>query len=386
MVTDQVELHVSIHKKRAMAMAISVLLVASLLGSSCACHFPAVYILGDSNSDTGSSSATFGRIQPPYGKTFFGKPAGRYSDGRLIADFIANELKLPSFLSAYLNAMDSNFRHGASFAVYGSTIQPSFGKLIDAGFSPLSLDIQMLQFQQFKERVNELYDQVMNPHFTYRLPKPEDFSKALYILDIGQNDLTYGVITTTVERVNASIPDMISQFAAVIEKLFQQGARFFWIHNTAPLGCMPVSVLNVRPKPGNADQAGCVKSYNELSQEFNRQLKDRVSQLRAKLHGAKLIYVDIYSAKYFLISEAHKYGFVDPLTNCCGHFGDYTVQCGKTAVVNGTETFGAACSDPSKRISWDGIHYTDAANHWVAKRIMDGSLSDPPVPITDACV
>ncbi|KAE8730180.1 GDSL esterase/lipase [Hibiscus syriacus] len=366
-----------------MTTAISVLLMASLLGSSCACRFPAVYNLGDSNSDTGSDSATFGRVPPPYGETFFRKPAGRYSDGRLIIDFIANKLKLPSFLSAYLDAIDSNFRHGVSFAVYGSTIQPAVGKLIDAGFSPVSLDVQLLQFQQFKERANELYNQGRN---TYRLPKPEEFSKALYMLDIGQNDLTYAVLTTSVEQVKASIPNLINQFSAAIEKLFQQGARFFWIHNTGPLGCLPVSVLLVPPKPGNTDQAGCVKSYNELSQEFNKQLKDRVSQLRAKLHGARLIYVDMYSAKYTLICEAHKYGFIDPLKNCCGHFGDYTVQCGKTAMVNGTETFGAACSDPSKRISWDGIHYTDAANQWVAKRIMDGSFSDPPVPITDACV
>ncbi|XP_039065451.1 GDSL esterase/lipase At5g14450-like [Hibiscus syriacus] len=366
-----------------MATAISVLLVASLLGSSYACHFPAVYTLGDSNSDTGSDSATFGRIPPPYGETFFRKPAGRYSDGRLIIDFIANELKLPSFLSAYLDAVDSNFRHGASFAVYGSTIQPAVGKLIDAGFNPVSLDVQLLQFQQFKERASELYDQGRN---TYRLPKPEEFSKALYMLDIGQNDLTYAVVTTSIEQIKESIPNLINQFAAAIEKLFQQGARFFWIHNTGPLGCLPVSVLLGRPKPGNIDQAGCVKSQNELSQEFNKQLKDRVSQLRDKLHGARLIYVDIYSAKYTLINEAHKYGFVDPLINCCGHFGDYTVQCGKTAVVNGTEHFGAACSDPSKRISWDGTHYTDAANYWVAKRIMGGSFSDPPVPITDVCL
>lgn len=71
-----------------MAVAISLLLVASLLGSSCGCHFPAIYNWGDSNSDTGSVSAAFGRVPWPCGESFFGKPAGRYSDGRLIIDFI----------------------------------------------------------------------------------------------------------------------------------------------------------------------------------------------------------------------------------------------------------------------------------------------------------
>ncbi|KAE8665017.1 GDSL esterase/lipase [Hibiscus syriacus] len=351
-----------------MAVAISILLVASLLVSSRACHFPAIYNLGDSNADTGSVSATFGRVRPPYGETFFCKPAGRYSDGRLIIDFIADELKLP-FLSAYLDATESNFSHGANFAASGSTIQPANGELIGAGFNPLSLDIQLLQFQQLKDRTNELYNQAKNLDVTDRLPRPNEFSKALYTLDCGQNDLNYGLITTTEEQVKASIPNIIIQFATAIEKLYQQGARMFWIHNTGPIGCLPVFVINSPPKPENADQTGCIKSYNELAQEFNKQLKDMISRLRTKLHGARLTYVDIYSAKYSLISEAHKYGFVDPFINCCGRFGDYHIECGKSAVVNGTEIFGASCSDPSKHISWDGIHYTEAANHWILSSI-----------------
>ncbi|XWS63739.1 hypothetical protein CRYUN_Cryun06bG0127500 [Craigia yunnanensis] len=373
------------NKKSVMAVAISVVLVVSLLGSSYGFHFPAIYNLGDSNSDTGSVSATFGRVPPPYGESFFGRPSGRYSDGRLIIDFIADKLKLP-FLSAYLDSIESNFRHGANFAASGSTIQPADGDLFGAGFNPLSLDIQLLQFEQFKERTKELYDKAKNPDFSDRLPRPEEFSKALYILDCGQNDLHYGLITTTEEQVKASIPYIISQFAVAIEKLYQEGARIFWIHSTGPIGCLPVFVINSPPKPENADPTGCIKSYNEVAQEFNKQLKDRISQLRAELLGAKLIYVDIYSAKYSLISEANQYGFVGPFISCCGHFGDYHVECGKTTVVNGTKIFGASCGEPTKHISWDGIHYTEAANQWVANRIFDGSLSDPLVPITKACL
>lgn len=58
------------------------------LDHSSFCHFPAIYNFGDSNSDTGTVSATFGRLSLPNGRTFFGKPSGRYSDGRLIIDFI----------------------------------------------------------------------------------------------------------------------------------------------------------------------------------------------------------------------------------------------------------------------------------------------------------
>lgn len=52
------------------------------------CDFPAIFNFGDSNSDTGGLSAAFGQAPPPHGETFFHTPAGRYSDGRLIIDFI----------------------------------------------------------------------------------------------------------------------------------------------------------------------------------------------------------------------------------------------------------------------------------------------------------
>ena len=52
------------------------------------CGFPAIFNLGDSNSDTGAFPALFPAVQPPYGRTFFGMPAGRQSDGRLTIDFM----------------------------------------------------------------------------------------------------------------------------------------------------------------------------------------------------------------------------------------------------------------------------------------------------------
>lgn len=52
------------------------------------CNFPALYNFGDSNSDTGAMAAAFFQMAPPSGQTFFGRPVGRGSDGRLIIDFL----------------------------------------------------------------------------------------------------------------------------------------------------------------------------------------------------------------------------------------------------------------------------------------------------------
>lgn len=44
-----------------------------------------------------------------------------------------------------------------------------------------------------------------------------------------------------------------------------------------------------------------------------------------------------------------------------------------------------SCENPSLRILWDGIHYTEAANKWMYDQIANGTFSDPPVPLNMAC-
>ncbi|KAK4775107.1 hypothetical protein SAY86_010042 [Trapa natans] len=56
--------------------------------SSPPCQFPAIYNFGDSDSDTGGISAAFYPAGSPSGETYFGRPSGRGSDGRLMIDFI----------------------------------------------------------------------------------------------------------------------------------------------------------------------------------------------------------------------------------------------------------------------------------------------------------
>lgn len=94
----------------------------------------------------------------------------------------------------------------------------------------------------------------------------------------------------------------------MFQQLYKEGARFFWIHNTGPIGCLPYSVIYDKSKPNNLDQSGCVKPQNEMAQEFNRQLKDKVSQLRLQLPYGAFTYVDVYSVKYALISNAQNQG------------------------------------------------------------------------------
>lgn len=94
------------------------------------------------------------------------------------------------------------------------------------------------------------------------------------------------------------------------QQLYKEGARTFWVHNTGPLGCLPYNVIYDRLKPGNLDKIGCVKTQNEVAQEYNRQLKNKVSQLSSQLPHSVFTFVDMYSVKYQLISSAKSQGIL----------------------------------------------------------------------------
>ncbi|KAL6129378.1 hypothetical protein ACLB2K_072729 [Fragaria x ananassa] len=53
-----------------------------------------LFVFGDSYADTGNSGKfASGSWEAPYGITFPGKPAGRFSDGRVLTDYIVLKSK-----------------------------------------------------------------------------------------------------------------------------------------------------------------------------------------------------------------------------------------------------------------------------------------------------
>lgn len=87
-----------------------------------------------------------------------------------------------------------------------------------------------------------------------------------------------------------------------------QGGRYFWIHNTGPVGCLPYVMDRLPIRTPEVDRAGCASPFNEVAQFFNRGLKQAVQQLRKDLPDAALTYVDIYSLKYEILSNPTKHG------------------------------------------------------------------------------
>ncbi|GAB2287257.1 hypothetical protein Dimus_021640 [Dionaea muscipula] len=338
-----------------------------------------IFNFGDSNSDTGGLAAGLGYpINLPNGRTFFRRSTGRLSDGRLVIDFLceyiahhchAKSNPFPcqslntSFLSAYLESLGSNFQNGANFAVVGSSTLPKF--------VPFALNIQILQFLHFKSRSLELVAAAGSRSFI----NEEGFQRALYMIDIGQNDLSnLFAKNLTYPQVVKRIPLVIAEIQSAVRALYDQGGRNFWIHNTGPLGCLPQKLWLVQSKAGDLDSVGCISSYNSAAKLFNAALLRLCQQMKSELKDATIVFADVYAIKYDIIANASKYGFSSPLMACCGYGGppynyNTRVTCGNPGA--------QACEDGAQSVSWDGIHFTEAANAIIAAKILSTDYSTP---------
>ncbi|GMY16598.1 GDSL esterase/lipase At1g54790-like [Fagus crenata] len=352
--------------------------------SSANFSFPTIFNFGDSNSDTGGLAAGIAfPVGPPNGQTYFLKPSGRFSDGRLIIDFLMNALDLP-FLNPYLDSVGApNFQNGCNFATGGSTILPANA----ASTSPFSFGIQVAQFVKFKTRVLELL--AKEKKLQEYLPSEKSFQQALYMFDVGQNDLDGAFYSKSEDQVFALIPIILTEFETGIKKLYTGGARNFWIHNTGPLGCLPRIIAKFENGSSKLDQFGCVTSHNNAANQFNMQLHDLCTKFRVQLPGANVTYVDIFSIKLELISNYSLYGFKQPLAACCGYGGlplnfDNRIACGQTKILNGSLVTAIPCNNTAEYVNWDGNHYTEAANEYVSSQILTGNYSDPPLLLVNA--
>ncbi|XP_071716999.1 GDSL esterase/lipase At4g01130 [Rutidosis leptorrhynchoides] len=344
------------------------------------CEYEGIFNFGDSNSDTGGFWWAFPEAPPPNGMTYFKRPVGRASDGRLMIDFIAERIGVP-FVSPYLKSVGSDYRHGANYATLASTVLLPQTSLFVSGLSPFALPIQLNQMKHFKAQVDQLYSQG-----SYVLPPPDIFGKSLYTFYIGQNDFTSDLAKTGIEGVKPRLPLVISQITDTIKELYKLGGRTFLVQNLAPIGCYPAFLVQLPHDDKDIDQFGCMISYNNAVVEYNIMLHDALNQTRQELPDAKVIYVDSHKALLELFQHPTSHGLKYVTVACCGNGGgpyNYNpkVFCGNTKLVNGQNLTALACEDPENYVSWDGIHVTEAASKIVVDSIFGDGFTDPPFEI-----
>ncbi|KAK4481400.1 hypothetical protein RD792_012290 [Penstemon davidsonii] len=271
---------------------------------------PAVIVFGDSIVDTGNNNnmkTIFKVNYPPYGQDFMGgKPTGRFSDGKVPSDLIAEELGIKALVPAYfdpaLQAQD--LLTGVNFASGG------------AGYDPLTSDLASVlslsdQLEMFKDYITKL-KQIAGEERTSSI-----LSKSIFLLVTGSNDIINTYFGTPLRKSNYDISSytdlLVSYGSSFLQDLYKLGARRIAVFGLPPLGCLP----SQRTLKGGAERE-CVEIYNQVADLFNKKLSIELNSINSQFPDARVKYIDIYNLPLDIIHNPQKYGFRISNKGCCG--------------------------------------------------------------------
>lgn len=92
------------------------------------------------------------------------------------------------------------------------------------------------------------------------------------------------------------------------QRLYDLGARNFWVHNTGPLGCLGQNIAKFGTDVSKLDELGCVSSHNQAAKLLNLQLYALCKKLQGQYSDANITHVDIFSIKSNLIANYSRNG------------------------------------------------------------------------------
>ncbi|KAK9055922.1 hypothetical protein SSX86_027009 [Deinandra increscens subsp. villosa] len=303
----------------------------------------AVFIFGDSSVDPGNNNyfPTIARGNfPPYGKDFPNHEAtGRFSNGRLVPDFIAEFLGVKKYVPPYLDPSLTieDLMTGVSFASAG------------AGFDPLTSQIGMAltqtqQLDLFKEYKAKLEAEIGKE-------RTDDLvRRAGYLVSSGTNDFSFNYYGPLPVRRKAY--PTLSQYLEFqwqftqqfLEDLLDEGAEKIGVVGVPPIGCLP-AIITVNSKNPIFDRE-CNENLNSVSRQVNQALQNNLKGVQRP--GTKVVYADIYSPIINMVQHKTRYGFEEVHKGCCGT--------GLIEADFGCNPKSVLCDDVLKFVFWDAFH------------------------------
>ncbi|KAK9283617.1 hypothetical protein L1049_011867 [Liquidambar formosana] len=298
-----------------------------------------LFVFGDSYVDTGNwgkSVATSWKL--PYGITFPGKPAGRFSDGRVLTDYIASFLGIRSPVPYQWRKMGTKLLpYGMNFAYGGTGV---FNTLVNGP----NMTTQINFFQQLLEE---------------KWYTKHDLDSSIALVCLAGNDYgTYLAGKGTMQGLPAFTTSVVHQLSLNLKRIHELGVKKIAVTAMGPVGCLPVSTAS-------SSYQNCSETQNSVSKFHNQILQQTVQKLNNQSKESAFVILNLYGAFMSALKgqENHlgnsKFNF--PLKPCCmGVTSEYS--CGSVDV-NGTKRY-TVCEHPESSFFWDKVH--PSQNGWHA--------------------
>ncbi|KAH6810166.1 hypothetical protein C2S51_023928 [Perilla frutescens var. frutescens] len=327
-------------------------MISSMKTADAATKYTSMYIFGDSLIDNGNNinfpDSLAKANYPPYGIDFPTGPTGRFCNGKIVVDFIAEMIGLPLIPSYADTSADTQY--GVNYASAGAGILADtghyFGRVI-----PLSE-----QIGNFKKTVAGLRKRAQEKEVSMHL------GNALVFVDMGANDylnnyLNPGLYPSGLIYTSREFADLLTkQFKQQILEIQGLGLRHFLIAEASPIGCAPVEVSN--------DE--CNSSANNMVEMFNMRLEPLVRSLGSEFPGSAFAVAPSFQVFTHVYDNAEAYGFKVKDQGCCGRSanGGTKPLCLRNSV---------PCPNRDGYLFWDYAHPTEAANRVLARLIYNAT-------------
>ncbi|WCJ35067.1 GDSL-like Lipase/Acylhydrolase superfamily protein [Euphorbia peplus] len=322
---------------------------------------PGILVFGDSIVDAGNNNNLASIIKcnfPPYGYDFRGGlPTGRFCDGKVPSDLIAEQLGIKDIVPAYLDPSvpPQELITGVTFASGGSGYDPLTPKLV----SVISLSEQLNYFKEYIEKVKRMVGEERAKYIV---------ENSIYFVVAGSDDIANTYFVLRARQLQYDVPAyttlMADSAASFVQDLYKLGARRIGLFSTPPIGCVPS-----QRTLGGGLQRDCAENYNEAATLFNSKLSSNLNSLHNSLPNSRLVYIDIYNPLLNLIQNPHQFGFLVSNKGCCGTGAlEVAILCNKATPVT--------CANVSNHVFWDSYHPTESAyrilvNQLLAKYIVE---------------
>ncbi|KAG5052804.1 hypothetical protein JHK87_005002 [Glycine soja] len=315
-------------------------------------NFSSILVFGDSSADSGNNNYIMGSLAKanhlPYGKDFPGHvPTGRFSNGKLVIDFLASILNIKDGVPPYLNPNLPNkeLLTGVCFASGGS----GFDDCTAASANAISMTKQIEYFKAYVAKLNRI---------TGENETKQILGDALVIIGAGSNDFLLKFYdrphATVMFNINMYQDYLLDRLQILIKDLYDYECRKFLVSGLPPIGCIPFQITLKFERDRK-----CVLQENFDAEQYNQKLVQRLLQIQAMLPGSRLVYLDLYYSILNLINHPENYGLEVTNRGCCGLGAlEVTALCNKLTPV---------CNDASKYVFWDSFHLSEVSNQYLAK-------------------